>query len=83
MAQDGPGQRHQRRTRMPPVSAPLIVRGDVMTTYLVLPMVMGTMALGWVGGMLTFRRTLRWCSACGQTLACINCLRAAQMSGTS
>lgn len=46
-----------------------------MAIYLALPMIIGALALGWAGGMLTFRRSMTWCSACGQTLSCRNCLR--------
>jgi hypothetical protein len=30
--------------------------------------------LGWVAGMLTFRRSLRWCAACGRMLRCPDCV---------
>lgn len=32
--------------------------------------------LGWLAGMLTFKRSLRWCSACGAGLKCPQCSRA-------
>lgn len=35
--------------------------------------VIGFTALGWVAGMVTFRRSRRWCPECGGTLRCINC----------
>jgi len=34
-------------------------------------------ALGWLAGMLTFRRSLRWCPRCGETLRCGSCRRSA------
>lgn len=43
--------------------------------------IVGSVAVGWVAGMLTFRRSLTWCSACGQTLSCGNCLREVQLTG--
>jgi hypothetical protein len=43
--------------------------------------IVGSVAVGWLAGMLTFRRSLTWCSACGQALSCLNCLREAQLIG--
>ena len=34
-----------------------------------------TLAIGWVAGMLTFRRASSWCTQCGETLGCLRCAR--------
>jgi len=31
--------------------------------------------LGWLAGLLTFRRTLKWCPDCGAGLKCPSCVR--------
>ncbi|MGH3713525.1 MAG: hypothetical protein ACRDT4_08720 [Micromonosporaceae bacterium] len=31
--------------------------------------------LGFLCGLLTFRRSLRWCRECGETLICPRCVR--------
>jgi len=28
---------------------------------------------GFVGGLVTFKRSLRWCPGCGATLRCLEC----------
>jgi len=33
------------------------------------------LGLGWLAGMWTFRRTLRWCPVCGTVLGCPACAR--------
>jgi hypothetical protein len=30
-------------------------------------------AVGFLAGLLTFKRSLRWCRHCGQTLSCADC----------
>ena len=37
--------------------------------------------LGFLAGYCTFKRSLAWCSHCGRTLKCLNCLRVGQMTG--
>jgi hypothetical protein len=40
-------------------------------------MIIGAVVLaliaGWVVGMVTFKRSARWCLTCGATLACLGC----------
>jgi hypothetical protein len=31
------------------------------------------LAIGWVAGMLTFRRSALWCRQCGEILGCLRC----------
>jgi hypothetical protein len=38
------------------------------------------LAVGFLAGFTTFRRSLMWCRDCGRTLQCLNCLRVAQHS---
>jgi hypothetical protein len=33
----------------------------------------GLVLLGFVAGMVTFKRSLRWCPVCGATLSCRAC----------
>jgi hypothetical protein len=37
--------------------------------------VFGALFLGWIAGMLTFKRSLTWCRVCGSTLTCPDCQR--------
>ena len=37
------------------------------------PALIGIAILGWAAGMLTFRRSMSWCTECGETLACLRC----------
>jgi hypothetical protein len=39
---------------------------------------LGSGVVGFLAGYTTFKRSLAWCSHCGQTLKCLNCLRVAQ-----
>lgn len=39
--------------------------------------VLAASVLGWLAGMLTFKRSLVWCAACGRVLACLRCLGSA------
>lgn len=32
------------------------------------------LAAGWLAGLLTFRRSLRWCPTCGADLKCPRCV---------
>jgi hypothetical protein len=41
------------------------------------------LVVGFLAGYCTFKRSLTWCSHCGQTLKCLNCLRVAQQSEAS
>ncbi len=34
------------------------------------PMLLSGVVVGFVCGLLTFRRSLRWCPTCGETLRC-------------
>ena len=34
---------------------------------------LAALLLGWLAGLWTFRRTLRWCPRCGKTLSCSRC----------
>jgi len=44
----------------------------------------GVALLGWLGGMVTFKRSMRWCKVCGATLMCLTChRRAARPMGTA
>lgn len=38
-----------------------------------LVLVAGTALVGWIAGMVTFRRSLRWCGRCGRVLRCPDC----------
>jgi hypothetical protein len=40
--------------------------------------VLAALAVGFLGGLLTFKRSLRWCRRCGGHLQCLACLRQAQ-----
>jgi Ser/Thr protein kinase RdoA (MazF antagonist) len=31
--------------------------------------------VGWLAGMLTFKRSMAWCTECGETLGCLHCAR--------
>jgi hypothetical protein len=44
-----------------------------MTVFAII--VAAALALGWLAGMLTFRRSLKWCKECGEVLACLRCTR--------
>ena len=41
--------------------------------YLSIGALVGVAALGWLAGMATFHRSLRWCRRCGQILNCPDC----------
>lgn len=41
------------------------------------PALIGIAFLGWAAGMLTFKRSRRWCTTCGETLTCPHCARRA------
>ena len=47
-----------------------------MSVYAALPALVGVALLGWLGGMLTFKRSLLWCKRCGDVLRCPSCTRA-------
>lgn len=42
--------------------------------YVALP-VLASGVLGFLCGLTTFRRSLRWCRNCGETLSCPRCVR--------
>jgi hypothetical protein len=44
-----------------------------MVELFVVLLLAGTAVLGWVTGMVTFRRSLRWCRHCGRVLRCPEC----------
>lgn len=35
--------------------------------------VIASLVIGWLAGMLTFRRAQRWCTTCGLSLTCPEC----------
>jgi hypothetical protein len=39
------------------------------------------LALGFLAGLLTFRRSLQWCPSCGETLTCPGCRRGPDPGG--
>lgn len=39
------------------------------------PHLIGVAILGWAAGMLTFRRSMSWCTECSETLGCLRCAR--------
>lgn len=47
-----------------------------MSIGLVIPALIAVAALGWLGGMLTLKRSQRWCPRCGTALQCPDCHRA-------
>src|SRR4051794_32034922 len=52
------------------------MRGGEMSSYLLIPMLVGVALFGWVAGMWTHRRAERWCTSCGLELTCGPCQRA-------
>jgi hypothetical protein len=46
-----------------------------MSLDVAVPALIGIACLGWASGMLTFRRSSRWCPECGDTLGCLRCAR--------
>ena len=46
-----------------------------MPWYETVPALVGAICLGWIGGLATFRQSLRWCTTCGRTLTCAACAR--------
>lgn len=60
------------RARRPESSRPTH-REDGRVWASVPPLIAG-LVLGFLAGLLTFRRTLRWCRACGETLTCARCV---------
>jgi hypothetical protein len=38
------------------------------------------MLLGFLAGLLTYRRSLVWCGTCGSTLTCADCVRVGRRS---
>lgn len=47
-----------------------------MSLYVAVPVLVGVALLGWLSGLWTFKRSQRWCPACGRTLKCPDCHRA-------
>jgi NADH pyrophosphatase NudC (nudix superfamily) len=48
--------------------------------------VMGIVAaliVGFAAGLLTFKRSSRWCPVCGATLRCLDCAQARRSAGYS
>jgi hypothetical protein len=43
---------------------------------ILLPALLVGVTLGFLCGLLTFKRTLRWCRRCGETLTCPRCVPA-------
>ncbi|MET8364119.1 hypothetical protein ABZU53_11175 [Micromonospora sp. NPDC005194] len=41
-----------------------------MSAYVALPGLLAIAFVGWLAGMLTFKRSLMWCRECGQRLTC-------------
>ena len=39
------------------------------------PAVVAALVVGFLAGLLTFKRSLRWCPQCGETLRCPYCPR--------
>ncbi len=50
--------------------------GDLAMWVMMIGSTFGAAILGWVAGMWTRRRADHWCTQCGTTLQCPNCLRA-------
>jgi hypothetical protein len=46
-----------------------------MSVYIALPGLLGIALLGWLAGMLTFKRSLLWCKNCGRVLTCVSCAK--------
>jgi hypothetical protein len=44
-----------------------------MSLYLSLGVVPAALLLGYLAGLLTFKRSNRWCPACGANLRCPTC----------
>jgi hypothetical protein len=42
--------------------------------YLLACIAVGTLAVGFLAGLLSFKVKLRWCRECGATLRCVDCL---------
>ena len=42
-------------------------------TYLVVVGMLSALATGWVVGLVTYRESRRWCTACGSSLKCVEC----------
>jgi hypothetical protein len=52
-----------------------------MPWYEALPAFFGVAFLGWLAGMATFKRSLRWCGTCGRRLTCTSCDHMAAWAG--
>lgn len=37
------------------------------------PAIVAALVIGFLAGLFTFKRSLRWCSLCGATLRCPHC----------
>jgi hypothetical protein len=48
-------------------------KGSSMAVVMIVVGLVAVAGLGWLAGMLTFRRSHRWCPRCGQTLRCTAC----------
>lgn len=46
-----------------------------MSIYQVGFAVVGAVLLGFVAGLVTYRKSRRWCTVCGSGLRCLTCLR--------
>jgi hypothetical protein len=46
-----------------------------MPLYEAVPGLVAVALLGWLAGMMTFKRSLRWCAVCGRRLSCAACTR--------
>lgn len=45
-----------------------------MSLYVAVPALIGIAVLGWLAGMLTFKRSQTWCPRCGDSLDCVRCI---------
>ena len=47
-----------------------------MPLAIAIPALAGIALLGWIMGMLTFKRSQMWCTRCGHVLTCVTCAAA-------
>jgi hypothetical protein len=48
----------------------------IAMVYVLVGAMLGALIVGWLSGMVTFKRSQSWCPACGSRLSCADCPRA-------
>lgn len=51
-----------------------------MPVHITVIAMMAAVVLGFLGGLLTFKKAQQWCPECGATLRCLDCLKRTRAS---